>query len=44
MTVIIITHNSAIMPMGDRVIQIRNGIVSKMDTNPAPTPINRIEW
>ena len=44
MTVIIITHNSAIMPMGDRVIQIRNGIVSKMETNPAPTPIDRIEW
>lgn len=44
MTVIIITHNSALMPMGDRVIQIRNGIVSKMETNPAPTPIEKIEW
>ena len=44
MTVIIITHNSALMPMGDRVIQIRSGRVSKMYTNPEPTPIERIEW
>ena len=44
MTVIIITHNSALMPMGDRVIQIRSGRVSRMYTNPEPTPIERIEW
>ena len=41
MTVIIITHNSALMPMGDRVIQIRSGRVSRMYTNPEPTPIER---
>ena len=44
MTVIIITHNSALMPMGDRGIQIRSGRVSRMYTNPEPTPIERIEW
>ena len=44
MTVVIITHNSALMPMGDRVIQIRNGRISKMEINPDPTPIERIEW
>ena len=44
MTVIIITHNSALMPMGDRVIQIRSGKVSRMYQNPEPTPIERIEW
>ncbi len=44
MTVIIITHNSALMPMGDRVIQIRSGVVSRMYQNPEPTPIERIEW
>ena len=44
MTVIIITHNSALMPMGDRVIQIRSGTVGKMYQNPDPTPIERIEW
>lgn len=44
MTVVIITHNSALMPMGDRVIQIRSGKVSKMYQNENPVPIERIEW
>jgi putative ABC transport system ATP-binding protein len=44
MTVLIITHNSALMPMGDRVIQIRSGKVSKMYRNENPVPIERIEW
>ena len=44
MTVIIITHNSALMPMGDRVIQIRSGKVSSMYRNEHPEPIERIEW
>ncbi len=44
MTVIIITHNSALMPMGDRVIQIRSGVVSRMYRNPNSVPIERIEW
>ncbi len=44
MTVVIITHNSALMPMGDRVIQIRNGQVSNMYKNQQPMPIERIEW
>jgi putative ABC transport system ATP-binding protein len=30
--------------MGDRVIQIRSGKVSKMYRNEAPVPIERIEW
>ena len=44
MTVIIITHNSALMPMGDRVVKIRSGRVSEMYQNEAPVPIERIEW
>ena len=44
MTVIIITHNSALKPMGDRVIEIRSGKVRSMTTNPHPTPVERIEW
>ena len=44
MTVVIITHNSALMPMGDRVIRLRNGTVDEMHRNPEPTPIERIEW
>lgn len=44
MTVIVITHNSALMPMADRVIQIKNGKVSSMETNEAPLPVEEIEW
>lgn len=43
-TVIVITHNSAITPMADRVIRMKNGIVSACTVNPAPTPVERIEW
>lgn len=44
MTVILITHNSAIAPMADRVIQIKNGKVSKITENPRPVPVETIEW
>lgn len=43
-TVILITHNQAITEMADRVIHIRNGRVSYMETNPSPTPVEAIEW
>lgn len=44
MTVIVITHNSAITPMADRVIRIRNGRVSEMYINEKPIPVETIEW
>jgi len=44
MTVIIITHNSALTAMADRVIKVKNGTVSSMSTNPNPTPVEEIEW
>lgn len=44
MTVIVITHNSALTPMADRVIKIKNGKVSKMTQNEHPTPVEEIEW
>lgn len=44
MTVILITHNSAIAPMADRIIHIKNGKVSKMIENKNPVPIQTIEW
>lgn len=44
MTVIVITHNSALTPMADRVIKIKNGKVSKMTMNENPTPVEEIEW
>ena len=43
-TVIVITHNSALAAMADRVIRINSGRVVDMQCNPAPTPVERIEW
>ncbi len=44
MTVIIITHNSALTPMADRVIHFKNGTAFDIQQNPNPTPIAEIEW
>lgn len=44
MTVIVITHNSALTPMADRVIKIKNGRVSKTWVNEKPIPVEEIEW
>lgn len=44
MTVVVITHNSAIAPMADRIIHIKNGKVSRMEENPNPVPVETIEW
>ena len=43
-TVIVITHNSALTAMADRVIHIRNGQVAAMEVNENPVPVERIEW
>ena len=43
-TVIVITHNSALTPMADRVIRIKNGTVDEMTLNDDPTPVELIEW
>ena len=44
MTVILITHNSAIAPMADRVIHIKNGRVEKIIENEHPVSVETIEW
>lgn len=44
MTVIVITHNSFIAPMADRVIKIKNGKVSSMCINENPISVETIEW
>lgn len=44
MTVIVITHNSALTPMADKVIRIKNGKVSDIIRNAHPTPVEEIEW
>ena len=43
-TVIVITHNSAIAPMADRVIEINNAKVRKIVRNPNPVSVDTIEW
>lgn len=44
MTVVLITHNSAITPMANRVINMRSGKVISNAVNPSPVPIEEIEW
>jgi putative ABC transport system ATP-binding protein len=44
MTVVLITHNSAIAPMADRVIHMRNGSVASIDVNPSPVSAEALEW
>ncbi|MBQ9148825.1 MAG: ABC transporter ATP-binding protein [Oscillospiraceae bacterium] len=44
MTVIIITHNSALTAMADRVIRVKSGTVSEVIRNENPQDIQEIEW
>ena len=44
MTVVIITHNSALTAMADRVIQVKNGTVTSVEYNDRPIPVEEIEW
>lgn len=43
-TVIIITHNSALTAMADRVIRVKNGTVESMEKNTHIVPVEEIEW
>lgn len=43
-TVLLITHNSALAPMADKVIHFKSGKVVKTARNEQPTPIAQIEW
>ena len=44
MTVVIITHNSALTAMADRVIRVKNGTVCSIEINEHPMDIAEIEW
>ena len=44
MTVVIITHNTAIAPMADKVIHFKNGTAEKFEINENPISIDKIEW
>lgn len=43
-TVLLITHNSALAPMADRLIRFKSGKVTEITCNAHPTPIAEIEW
>ncbi len=44
MTVIVITHNSALTPMADKIVKIKNGQVDKILINENPASVEQIEW
>ena len=44
MTVVLITHNSALTAMADRIIRVKNGTVVSNEINPDPRPVAEIEW
>lgn len=44
MTVVVITHNSALTRMADRVIRIKNGRIVTCEVVPDPVPVSEIEW
>ena len=44
MTVIVITHNSAIAPMADRIITVKNSRVHSVQINEDPVDVSEIEW
>lgn len=44
MTIVIITHNSALTGMADRVVRIKNGTIDSVHMNEHPTPVEDIEW
>lgn len=44
MTVLIITHNTALAPMADKVIHFKNGTASAIEVNKNPVPVEQIEW
>ena len=44
MTVVIITHNLALCPMGDKVFRVKSGKIVSKEVNEHPVDIAEIEW
>ncbi|MED9970507.1 MAG: ABC transporter ATP-binding protein [Ruminococcus sp.] len=44
MTVVLITHNGAITPMADHIIEMKSGKIVRDEYNPSPKSIDEIEW
>jgi putative ABC transport system ATP-binding protein len=43
-TIVLVTHNTSIAPMADRVVRLHNGSVDKVLTNPTPAPVADLAW
>jgi putative ABC transport system ATP-binding protein len=43
-TVILVTHNSAIAPMADRVVRLRNGTIEQMERVAQPLDVAQLAW
>lgn len=43
-TVVLVTHNTAIAPMADRIVRLHNGTIAEIVENPTPKPVEEIEW
>lgn len=44
MTIVVITHNLALCPMGDKVIHVKSGKIESIEVNEHPQDIDTIEW
>lgn len=44
MTVVVITHNLALCPMGDKVIRVKSGLIESVEENENPMSVDLIEW
>lgn len=44
MTVIVVTHNSLIAPIADRVIRLKDGSIESMEDNTDPISIREVQW
>lgn len=43
-TVVLVTHNTSIAPMANRVVRIHNGMVDRVSDNPEPQPVADLAW
>ena len=44
MTVVIITHNTALTAMADRIVILKNGEIAYVKLNESPIPVEELEW
>ncbi len=43
-TIVLVTHNTSIAPMADRVVRLHSGTIREIATNPQPAPVSSLEW